>query len=319
MQLGPLLVALIFTPLVFGVFGYVYWRQRKMMRRAWRVPDDDPARAKMSIVIVIGIAVIVAYVLLYFFAGESWRRFYILVVELYCASVLWTGLWWWRYGSRRRALIEAVAPSAIRDASSGCVRLEGRAVSLETIAPVAGVTGTPALWYRYHLRGLPPQERDALARRQGLDVQWEAPLPSDVTEVPLGLHDGTGLAAIFPKGAQIFCARREKANEFWNTYIEERIEAGDALFVYGEIASDDELSYHDPTGACITWSRQSASSHTQELPTRVISSPRDGTPFIVSTIGVSELLLAMTRWQQVGIAAALAAFVLAVLVPMYYQ
>lgn len=79
MQLGPLLVASILVPLVFGVLGYVYWRERKMSHRAMRVPDDDPATANMSATILNGTTVVIGYFFAVFFrrritgaASTSW-------------------------------------------------------------------------------------------------------------------------------------------------------------------------------------------------------------------------------------------------------
>jgi hypothetical protein len=68
----------------------VYRGERKMSHRAMRVPDDDPATAKMRATILNGTTVVIGYFFAVFFRRRILAPLYVLAIELYCASLLWT-------------------------------------------------------------------------------------------------------------------------------------------------------------------------------------------------------------------------------------
>lgn len=155
------------------------------------------------------------------------------------------GGWWClrRLGEAR--LLQDMPTSRIRSAAQGYVELYGVLLPGPGAPLHAPLTGTPCLWWRYRIEEY---------RKSGKRKSWQV-VESGSSEAWLGFEDGSGQCLINPVGAEVRPARRQ----VWHgeqrhprrdhpggllvavlnmgkryRYVEERLHAGDPLYVLGE-------------------------------------------------------------------------------------
>lgn len=109
-------------------------------------------------------------------------------------------LWRALVALHRARLIEDTPKSRVRSASQGYVELEGIATGRGT-THTAPLSGLPCLWWRYRI------ERFQGGHRQ---ARWRT-LEEVQSELPFYLDDGTGVARIDPRGAEVSC----RAQQVW--------------------------------------------------------------------------------------------------------
>lgn len=172
-----------------------------------------------------------------------------LLVALGMAGAATLGGGWWclqRLGQAR--LLQDMPTSKIRSAAQGYVELYGVLLAGPGEPLCAPLTGTPCLWWRYRIEEY---------RKSGKHKSWRV-VESASSEGWLGFEDGSGQCLINPLGAEVRPARRQvwhgdqrhprrdhpdgllaavlKMGKRYR-YIEERLHAGDPLYVLGEFRS----------------------------------------------------------------------------------
>ena len=171
------------------------------------------------------------------------------LVALGMAGTASVGGGWWclrRLGQAR--LLQDMPTSKIRSAAQGYVELYGVLLSGPGEPLHAPLTGTSCLWWRYRIEEY---------RENGKQKSWRV-VESASSETWLGFEDGSGQCLINPLGAEVRPARRQ----VWHgdqrhprraqpdgllagvlsmgkryRYVEERLHAGDPLYVLGEFRS----------------------------------------------------------------------------------
>lgn len=154
------------------------------------------------------------------------RKLQLLTTEAWLLGATVAGFFLWIHGTRLRALVNGVPTSRLATAPQGYVELVGRAVSAEKVLP-----GSPSLilW-----------KRTQFARRAAGVFPFNLAHvvhSVDITDAPFGFEDGSGQAIVIPAGAEIICARREVEYREDGKIIRERIQAGDSLYVLGDLAT----------------------------------------------------------------------------------
>lgn len=143
-------------------------------------------------------------------------------------------------------LIADTPTARIRSAPQGHVELQGLAQPRGEPLP-APLSTRPCVWYRYRI---------AERRSSGRNESWVT-VEQGEAEGPFLLDDGTGHCLVEPKGARLHCAHREtwysgrrggrpnESGDGWSGLLlggrkrwrmsEERIQAGDFLYVLGHL------------------------------------------------------------------------------------
>lgn len=156
----------------------------------------------------------------------------------YCAAASMIGFWMWQHGQRLARIIEDIPTSRIASAPQGYVELLGKACELADMSLVAGLSGTPCLWYRYQIarRGGSGGSGNDLI---GTVIANFVYLPSEHEESQscFGIQDSTGEAVIFPYGSEVIAAHRQIWHEGDARFTEERIMPGDPLYVLGDFST----------------------------------------------------------------------------------
>ena len=130
------------------------------------------------------------------------------------------GLYWFYYGFSRSRAAADTATSRIASAAQGYVELSGEAFQLPgTNPPFCTPDGVACLWYR----------GDGLTPESG----------ADGTQNPFGIRDDTGYAVVLPYGAVIVALESHVWTDAGTTHAEDRIYAGDRLFVVGEFTTSE--------------------------------------------------------------------------------
>ena len=248
-----------------------------------------------------------------------WDRLELGILATYSVALATAGLYWLYYGFKRRRTIEDVPTSRIGAAAQGYVEVSGAAFRLPEVEPLFSRDGVPCVWYR--------------------TVGDTAPAGGmDGTHKPFGIRDRTGAAIVFPQGALVQAAHRYKwRDDAGATFAEDRIFAGDELYVLGEFGTGEpkfefeaevaeKLRRWRATGlgrfdanrdgkldSAEDWAmrmqavreaeraeREVLAGHT---PVNLLSRPADGRSFVISTRSQASLRARFRAWEIGGIAA----------------
>jgi hypothetical protein len=158
----------------------------------------------------------------------------------YCAIASAVGLWMWQHGQRRARLIEDIPTSKIASAPQGYVELLGRAVELEEISLVTGLSGTACLWFRCQIAergGGVRSSHDFVTGILANFFYW--PTGQEESQSCFGIDDGTGCAVVFPYSAEVVTRHRRVWYQGDVRYTEDRIMPGDTLYVLGDFSTHD--------------------------------------------------------------------------------
>ncbi len=142
----------------------------------------------------------------------------LIVGVLWCVGLGAAGLYWFFFGFSRTRGIADTATSRIASAAQGYVELSGEAFKLHGVRELFAHNGVPCLWYR----------------------RVDADAASDGTQEPFAIRDETGYAIVLPYHAHVEAVRRHTLNDgAGNVFVEDRIYAGDRLYVLGEFTSSE--------------------------------------------------------------------------------
>lgn len=251
----------------------------------------------------------------------------------YCVLMVVCGFFIWQHGFRRYRDIANAPTSRIASAAQGYVEIHGTAAAADETRPVAGVSGVPCLWFRYEIA-----RREDFSSRSLTPFQFiYTPLETQVSETHFAIHDATGQAVIFPHGAEIICTQKEVWYNENTRYTEERIVAGDPIYVLGHFSTSQrsfnvQLTLHslldewqrnrdetlrrfdiNKNGAIdeeeLAAMRRAAEAEVEQQrqaerdgeEVNLLIQPDDGRPFIVSTKPENDLQGHYFFWQAVGL------------------
>jgi len=253
------------------------------------------------------------------FERGYWERVELGILAAYSVALATAGLYWLYYGFNRRRAVEDVPTSRIGAAAQGYVEVFGEAFRLPEVEPLFSRDGVPCLWYR----------------TVG-DVAPEAGM--DGTHKPFGIRDRTGAAIVFPQGALIAAINRYKWRGLGGErFAEDRIFAGDELYVLGEFGTgepkfefeaevaerlrrwraaglarfdanrDGELDSAEDWAMRMQAVREAERAEREVLaghmPVNLLSRPGDGRSFVIATRSQASLRARFRAWEMAGIGA----------------
>lgn len=245
---------------------------------------------------------------------------------VWCGGLGAAGLYWFYYAFSRQHGVADTPTSRIASAAQGYVELGGEAVKLHGVRELFAQNGVPCLWYR-RLDDLAPDAAGA-----------------DGTQEPFGVRDETGFAIVLPYHAQVEAVRRYTwIGSDGKGYAEDRIYAGDRLYVLGEFTSSEPsfdlekavanklLQWREDPGALLTrfdanrdghidaqedWKMRVQALHAAQAEgdaaiaeyraVNLIKSPEDSRAFIISTRPRRSLNRRLLAWEVLGLAAFIA-------------
>jgi hypothetical protein len=284
-------------------------------------PRVDPRLAWAWIVGTPGIFV-VPLVLPELLSGALLGTMDLSISMAWCSGLGAAGLYWFYYGFSRQRGVADTPTSRIAAAAQGYAELYGEAFRLQGVRELFAQNGVPCLWYR-RVGGMEP---DAAA---------------DGTQGPFGVRDETGYAIVLPYHAYVEPVRRHKLHdEEGNVYVEDRILAGDKLYVLGEFTSSEPsfdlekavanklLQWREDPRALLAQfdanhdgqidAQEDGKMRVQALhaaqvegqaaiaqyrAVNLIKSPEDGRPFIISTRPRASFSRRLGMWELLGLAA----------------
>lgn len=250
-----------------------------------------------------------------------------MTVTYGCAA----GFWIWLHGLRLSRLIDDIPTSQIATAAQGYVELLGRASQFEDQRAKA-LIGLSVLWYRKEYA----RRSDTVSRHAFPFNLFYVPVEVEESRTPFAIDDGTGTACILPHGAEIICERRQVRHEDNGRVIEEKILAGDTLYVVGDFSTYtlqpefDQAAYEltrrwesDPArrgtfdanrdgrldqkewlemhaAATIRVMQDALPAGTPE-PKHLVFRPHDGRPFLISSVAPAELAGHYRFWMVLGL------------------
>jgi len=252
----------------------------------------------------------------------------LMALTAFCGGLAALGFYCFYRGFSRLRSVEDTAASRIASAAQGYAELCGEAFKLEEVRELFAHAGVSCLWYRSL------GEDNLEANASG-------------TQQPFGIRDESGYAVVLPYRAQVESVHRHRwKDDSGRAYAEDRIYAGDRLYIVGEFTSsepgfdlekavaDKLLQWReDPAGllerfdtdhdgridAQEDWKMrmqalQQAQAEedaaiTQYRAVNLIKSPADGRAFVISTRPRRSLNQRLLAWELVGIVAFLAGIV----------
>ena len=238
-------------------------------------------------------------------AGLHWQTASVWSMLLTVLFVL--ALLAWRANLARLRAVADTPTSRIASATQGYVELIGQALADPHHTVYSPGHHLPCLWYRYR-----HYTRE--------DNRWRQ-TESGESDAPFQLDDGSGRCVIEPAGAEIQVQRKETLTQGDSRLEEELLLAGERLYVLGDFATLSAHASHDERRAVgellADWKDDPASLHdrfdldrngqiddqewqlarqaahrqiAQERqaalsapPTHVVTRPRHGRPFLIST------------------------------------
>lgn len=169
----------------------------------------------------------------------------LLASQAYFALASAVGFWMWQHGQRRARIVEDIPTSKVLSAPQGYVELLGRAQALPDQDLISGPSGVPCLWYRCQIARRSEgslYSRDLVSSVFANAVYF--PEHHEECDNSFQINDGTGLAIIFPHGAEVITEHKQTWYEGDTRYIEERIMPGDSLYVLGDFSSHHASQTH---------------------------------------------------------------------------
>ncbi len=257
--------------------------------------------------------------------GEHLGAVDLLISMAWCSGLGAAGLYWFYYGFSRQRGVADTPTSRIASAAQGYVEVFGEAFRLQGIRELFAQNGVPCLWYR---------------RLGGMETE----AASDGTQGPFGVRDETGYAIVLPYHAYVEAVRRHTLNDGeGRVYVEDRIYAGDKLYILGEFTSSEPsfdlekavanklLQWREDPHALLAqfdtnrdghidtqedWKMRVQALHTaqadgeaaiaQYRAVNLIKSPEDGRAFIISTRPRASFNRRLRAWELLGLAAFIA-------------
>ena len=254
--------------------------------------------------------------------GDHLGAMDLIISMVWCSGLGAAGLYWFYYGFSRQRGVADTPTSRIASAAQGYVEVFGEAFRLKGIRELFAQNGVPCLWYR---------------RVGGMDLDAAA----DGTQEPFGVRDETGHAIVLPYHAYVEPVRRHTSNDAQgNVYVEDRILAGDKLYILGEFTSSEPsfdlekavanklLQWREDPHALLAqfdanrdghidaqedWNMRVQALHVaqaegeaaiaQYRAVNLIKSPEDGRAFIISTRPRASFNRRLVAWELLGLAA----------------
>ena len=254
--------------------------------------------------------------------GEHLGTVELIIGMVWCTGLGAAGLYWFYYGFSRQRFVADTPTSRIASAAQGYVELCGEAFRLRGVRELFAQNGVACLWYR-RVGGTEP---DAAA---------------DGTQEPFGVRDETGYAIVLPYHAYVEPVRRHTLNDGeGKVYVEDRIYAGDKLYILGEFTSSEPsfdlekavanklLQWREDPRALLAqfdanrdgnidaqedWKMRVQALHAaqaegeaaiaQYRAVNLIKSPEDGRAFIISTRPRRSFDRRLAAWELLGLAA----------------
>ena len=138
-----------------------------------------------------------------------------------CSGLAAAGLYFFYRGFSHRRSVKDTPTSRIASAAQGYAELCGEAFKLDGVGELFSHDGVACLWYR----SLGDNKLEAAASG---------------TEEPFGVRDESGYAIVLPYHAQVESAHRFTwKDDSGKAYMEDRIYAGDRLYILGEFTSSE--------------------------------------------------------------------------------
>ena len=189
---------------------------------------SNPIRTALIILLVAGCAAIwIASKGKLSFANNRW------LASVYCLLMVVCGFYVWQHGMRRHRQIANVPTSRIASAAQGYTEIHGTAENAEAVSPVVGIGGVPCLWYRYEIA-----KRVDFSSRFITPFQlFYTPVEIKVSETHFAVRDASGVALLFPFGAEVICLDKQVWYNDDTRFTEERIMPGDPIYVLGDFTT----------------------------------------------------------------------------------
>jgi hypothetical protein len=255
-------------------------------------------------------------------SGEHLGAMDLIISMTWCGGLGAAGLYWFYYGFSRQRGVADTPTSRIASAAQGYVELFGEAFKLKGIRELFAENGVSCLWHR---------------RVGGM----EADAAADGTQEPFGVRDETGYAIVLPYHAHVEPVRRHTLNDAeGGLYVEDRILAGDKLYILGEFTSSEPsfdlekavanklLQWREDPRALLAqfdanrdgqidaqedWKMRVQALHAAQAEgdaaiakyraVNLIKSPEDGRAFIISTRPRRSFNRRLAAWEVLGLVA----------------